>query len=79
MKRQILSVMLSMAVAAFAAGNLRDGYDPGFEVGPPHWRAIHTGDPHAKFSKTDGIDGSGALVISSPNGECESVFFAKGF
>ena len=79
MKRQILSLMLSMACAAFAAGNLREGYDPGFEIGPPHWRAMVTGDPHAIFSKNAGIGNSGALVISSPYGECESGFYANGF
>ena len=79
MKKQFLCVMLSAAIAAFAAGNLRDGQDPGFEKGNACWRPMVEGDPHAIFSKDAGMDGSGAIVISSPDSECESGFYAKGF
>ncbi|MBO4345485.1 MAG: hypothetical protein J5833_07005 [Victivallales bacterium] len=79
MGRTFLCVMLSMAFAAFAAGNLRDGQDPGFEKGTECWRPMVAGDPHAVFSKDAGINGTGAIVISSPDGECDSGFYAKGF
>ncbi len=72
-------VMLSLAFAAFAANNLREGLDPGFEEGTRHWRPMVAGDTHAVFSKDAGIEGSGAIVISSPDGECDSGFYAKGF
>ena len=79
MKKQFLCAMLSIACAAFAAGNLRDGMDPGFNEGSKFWRVMNNGDTHSIFSKDAGIDGSGALVISSPDGETTSGFYAKGF
>ena len=79
MGRTFLCVMLSMAFAAFAANNLREGLDPAFEEGARHWRPMAAGDTHAVFSKDAGIGGSGAIVISSPDGECDSGFYAKGF
>ena len=79
MGRIILYAILSATIAAFAATNLRDGRDPGFNEGNAFWRVMNNGDPHSIFSKDAGINGSGALVISSPDSEATSGFYAKGF
>ena len=71
--------MLSMTFATFAANNLLEGMDPGVNEGTMNWRLMTKGNPHSIISNDAGIDGSGALLISSPNGEDTAGFFAKRF
>ena len=79
MKKLLLCIVLSWVCVSFAGGNLREGRDPGFEEGTRYWRLMTPGDPCAIFSTDGGIGGSGALVVSSPDGETSSGFYAKGF
>ena len=73
------ALMLVASLATYGAGNLRQDGDPGFEQGEKYWRPMVNGDSAATFSKEAGIGGTGALVVSSLNGETTSGFYAKGF
>ncbi|MBQ7652114.1 MAG: hypothetical protein IJS15_14225 [Victivallales bacterium] len=74
-----MGFMLLLVSAAFAAGNLREGMDPGFEMAGKYWRTMFPNDAHSYFSTNGGINGSGALVITSEDVETETGFYAKGF
>ncbi len=78
-EKKILCVMLGMAFAAFAAGNLREGMDPAFEMAGKYWRTMLPNDAHSYFSKNGGINSTGALVVTSEDIETETGFYAKGF
>ena len=79
MGKLIIYAIFSMVFAAFAASNLLEGMDPGVNEGTTHWKFMKNGNPHAIISNDAGIDGSGALLITSPDGEDTAGFFAKRF
>lgn len=72
-------VLCIAALSLFGVENLRDRRNPGFEEDGKHWRSMVSGDPYAIFSRHEGINGSGAAVVNSPNAETSSGFYAQGF